>query len=114
VEVTKRTEPPPLIMVHLDMKGQESERRTELRPPAIVKARRKGNAIEIATEEVLQLRVWLDDAMVDLDKPVTVTVNGRKLHDGIVKRSVDVLIDEARRRRDAAMTFSGYVDLKLK
>ena len=114
VEVTKRTDPPPLIMVHLDQKGQESERRTELRPPALVKAKRKGNAIEVSTEEVLQLRVWLDDAMVDLDKPVTITVNGRKLHDGIVKRSVDVLIDDARRRRDTAMTFSAYVDLKVK
>lgn len=114
VEVTKRTDPPPLIMVHLDQKGQESERRTELRPPALVKAKRKGNAIEITTEEVLQLRVWLDDAMVDLDKPVTITVNGRKLHDGIVRRSVDVLIDEARRRHDTSMTFSCYVDVKVK
>ena len=114
VEVTKRTDPPPLIMVHLDMKGQESERRTELRPPAIVKARRKGNALEITTEEVLQLRVWLDDAMVDLDKPVTITLNGRKLHDGVVKRSVEVLIDDARRRRDPSMTFSAFVDLKAR
>jgi predicted esterase len=114
VEVTKRTEPPPLIMVHLDQKGQESERRTELRPPALVKAKRKGNAIEITTEEVIQLRVWLDDAMVDLDKPVTITVNGRKLHDGVVKRSVDTLIDEARRRHDTSMTFAAVVDLKLK
>jgi enterochelin esterase-like enzyme len=114
VEVTKRTEPPPLIMVHLDMKGQESERRTELRPAAVVKAKRKANAIEITTEEVRELRVWLDDSMVDLDKPVTITVNGRKAHDGVLKRSVDTLIDEARRRHDTSMTFSAYVDLKIK
>jgi len=114
VEVTKRTEPPPLIMVHLDMKGAESERRTELRPPALVKAKRKGNAIEITTEEVKELRVYLDDAMVDLDKPVTITVNGRKLHDGVVKRSMDVLIEEAHKRRDAGMTFSTAVDLRIK
>jgi pimeloyl-ACP methyl ester carboxylesterase len=114
VEVTKRTEPPPLIMVHLDMMGKESERRTELRPPALVRAKRNGNAIEIATEEVRELRVWLDDAMADLDKPVAITVNGRKMHDGIVKRSVDVLIEEARRRRDPSMTFSAFVDLKIK
>lgn len=114
VEVTRRTDPPPMIIVHMDQKNQESERRTELRPPAVVKAKRKGNALEITTEEVLQLRVWLDDAMVDLDKPVTITVNGRKLHDGMVKRSVDTLIDETRRRHDTSMTFSAYVDLKVK
>jgi hypothetical protein len=101
-------------MVHLDMKGQESERRTELRPPAVVRARRKGNAIDIACEEVRELRVWLDDAMVDLDKPVAITVNGRKMHDMTVKRSIDVLIDDVRHRRDRAMTFSAFVDLKLK
>jgi predicted esterase len=114
VEVTKRTDPPPLIMVHLDMKGQESERRTELRPPAVVKGKRKGNAIDLTCEEVKELRVYLDDAMVDLDKPVVITVNGRKLHDGIVKRSVDTLIDEARRRHDSSMTFTATVDLKVK
>jgi predicted esterase len=114
VEVTKRTEPPPLIVVHQDMKGQESERRTELRPPAMVKAKRKGNAIEITTVEVIQLRVWLDDAMVDLDKPVSITANGRKLHDAVVRRSVDTLVDEARRRHDASMTFSAYVDIRTR
>jgi len=113
VEVTRRTEPPPLIMVHLDQKGAESERRTELRPPALVKAKRKGNAIEISTEEVRELRVYLDDAMVDLDKPVTITVNGRKLHDATVKRSMDVLIEEAHKRRDRSMLFSASVDLKV-
>ena len=114
VEVTRRTDPPPLIMIHQDMAGKESERRTELRPPALVRARRNGNAIDLTTEEVRELRVFLDDAMVDLDKPVTITVNGRKMHDGIVKRSVDTLIDEARRRHDTSMTFAAYVDLKVK
>src|SRR5262249_27538640 len=111
IEVVKRTEPPPLIMVHLDQKGAESERRTELRPPTLVKAKRNGNALTITTEEVKELRVYLDDVMLDLDKPVTITVNGRKLHDGIVKRSMDVLIEEARRR---TILHSAAVDLKLK
>lgn len=111
VEVVKRSEPPPLIMVHLDQKGQESERRTELRPPTLVKAKRKGNAIEITTEEVKELRVYLDDAMVDLDKPVTITLNGRKVHDGVVRRSMDVLIEEARRR---CVLHSAVVEVKVR
>jgi predicted esterase len=114
VEVTKRTEPPPLTIVHMDQKGGESERRTELRPPALVKAKRKGNAIEISTEEVRELRVYLDDAMLDLDKPVTITVNGRKAHDATVKRSVDFLIEDTHKRRDPSMLFSASVDVKVK
>ena len=114
VEVVKRTEPPPLIMVHLDMKGAESERRTELRPPAVVRAKRKGNAIEISTEEVRELRVYLDDAMVDLDKPVTITVNGRKVHDAVVKRSLDFLIEDAHKRRDRSMLFTASVMVTTK
>lgn len=114
IEVTKRTEPPPLTIVHLDQKGGESERRTELRPPTLVKAKRKGNAIEISTEEVRELRVYLDDAMADLDKPVTITVNGRKVHDATVKRSIETLIEEAHHRRDPLMLFSASVDVKVK
>ncbi|HZE97904.1 MAG TPA: hypothetical protein VE981_12825 [Planctomycetota bacterium] len=114
VEVTKRTEPPPLIMVHMDQKGAESERRTELRPPTLVKAKRKANAIDITCEEVKELRVYLDDAMVEMDKAVTITVNGRKLHDGVVKRSMDVLIEDAHKRHDSSMLFSGFVDVKVK
>jgi len=114
IEVTKRNEPQPVIMVHLDMNAQESERRGEYRPPVLVRAKRKGNTIEITCEEAKELRVWLDDAMVDLDKPVTIAVNGKKLHEGVVKRSVDVLIEEARRRRDPSMAFSAYVDVRLR
>ena len=114
VEVTKRTDPPPLIIVHLDQRGAESERRTELRPPALVKAKRKGNAIEITTEEVRELRVYLDDAMVDLDKPVLITVNGRKVHDATVKRSLDFLIEDAHQRRDPSMLFSASVLIAVK
>jgi hypothetical protein len=114
VEVTKRTDPPPLIAVHLDMAGKESERRTELRPPALVRAKRSGNAIDVTTEEVRELRILLDDAMMYLDKPVLITVNGRKVHDGIVKRSADVLIEEARKRHDPSMTFSAAVELKIR
>jgi dienelactone hydrolase len=112
IEVTKRNEPQPVIMVHLDMNGQESERRSEYRPPVLVRAKRKGNAIDVTCEEVKELRVWLDDAIVDLDKPVTITVNGKRLHDGAVKRSVETLIEEARRRRDPSMTFSAFVDVR--
>ncbi|MBI4564729.1 MAG: hypothetical protein HY716_08585 [Planctomycetes bacterium] len=114
VEATKRTNAQPILVTHLDMSGRESETRAEFRPPVLIRARRAGNAINVTCEEVKQLRVWLDDAMVDLDKPVVITVNGKKVHGSKVKRSIDTLINEARRRRDRAMTFSAYVDVRLR
>ena len=42
------------------------------------------------------------------------SLNGRKMHDALVKRSVDVLIDDVRQRHDRAMSFSATVDLKLR
>ena len=101
-----------LVYGRLDMMGQESERRTEVRPPVLIRAKRSGNAIDITSEEAKKLRVWLDDAMVDLDKPVTITVNGKKQFEGKVARKVETLIDEARRRRDRSMTFSACVDVR--
>jgi dienelactone hydrolase len=112
IEATKRTDATPILTTHLDMNARESETRAEFRPPVVIRARRAGNAIDVACEEVKELRVWLDDAMLDLDRPVTVTLNGKRLFDGKAKRSVDTLIDEARRRRDRAMTFSAFVDVK--
>jgi hypothetical protein len=45
---------------------------------------------------------------------VTITVNGKKMHDGIVKRSMDVLIEEAHKRHDSSMLYTAFVDVKLK
>ncbi len=112
IECTQRTDAQPILTTHLDIEGRESETRAEFRPPVVLRAKRTGNTIDITCEEAKGLRIWLDDAMVDLDKPVTVTVNGKKRFDAVAKRSVDVLIDEARRRHDRAMTFSAYLDVK--
>ena len=102
-----------LLLKHIGVVNPPEPIPAKLRPPALVRARRKGNAIEISTEEVRELRVYLDDAMVELDKPVAIMVNGRKLHDATVKRSMDVLIDDAHRRRDPSMLYSAFVDLKV-
>ena len=114
LEVKDRTRVRTIITVHMDMLGKESERRAEFRPPALVRARREGNRIDVTCQEVRELRIFLSDAMVDLDQPVKITVNDRTLYDRKVRRSVDFLIEEAIRRRDRAMTFSAYVDLKVR
>ena len=51
--------------------------------------------------------------MVDLSKPVAIKVNGKLIQEKVVKRSVDVLIEQARKRQDPGMTFSAAVDVKV-
>lgn len=105
VEIVKRSEVRPRAAVHMDIHGKEAERRTELFPAAVVRAKRAGNAISIDGEELREVRIWLSGAMVDFSKPVTVSLNGRKVHDRVVRRSVDVLLDDYKARRDPGMTF---------
>ena len=112
IEVLDRTAGTPIVYGRLDMNGKESERRTEIRPPVLVRATRAGQAIDLRCEEAKELRVWLDDAMVNLDQPVTIRVNGKKAFEGKVARKVDTLIEEARRRRDRSMTFSAFVNVR--
>ena len=106
LEIVKRTEVRGQPAVHMDIHGKEAERRTEYFPDAVARAKRTGNAIAVTGEELKEVRLWLSDAMVDFDKPVVVTFNGRKVHDKLVKRSVETLIEDYRKRRDPGMTFA--------
>jgi hypothetical protein len=112
LEIVKRSEVRGQPAVHMDIHGKEAERRTEFFPDAVVRAKRTGNAIAVTGEELREVRLWLSDAMVDFDKPVVVTFNGRKVHEKLVKRSVDTLIEDYRKRRDPAMTFGAEVLIK--
>jgi dienelactone hydrolase len=112
LEIVKRSEVRGQPAIHMDIHGKEAERRTEFFPDAVVRAKRTGNAIAVTGEELREVRLWLSDAMVDFDKPVVVTFNGRKVHEKLVKRSVDTLIEDYRKRRDPAMTFGAEVLIK--
>ncbi len=112
VEVVKRSEVRGQPAVHMDIQGKEAERRTEFFPEAVVRAKRSGNAIDVTTAEVKELRLRMSDAMLDLDQPVVVTWNGRRVHDRIVKRSIDTLIEDFRKRRDPGMTFAAELLLR--
>ncbi len=49
----------------------------------------EGNSITLTAPQSLgTLTLWLSDALVDLDKPVIVKVNGKQAHDAIVPRTI--------------------------
>lgn len=65
-------------------------------------------------ENVLTLRILVSSKMVDLSKPIVITVNGKVLHNQLVKK------DEAKSREivlsknDPQFLFDTYVDVNLK
>jgi len=73
-----------------------------------------GNRINIAAKNVTDLTISLDDAMVDLAKPVSIYVNGALAHKGVVERSLDYLFESARRLRDPRLCYSARVQIKVK
>jgi dienelactone hydrolase len=60
----------------------------------------KDNVIEIKSTFLTSGAVVLNDEIVDLDKPVTVKLNGEEVFSGAVERSVDFLLKWADTHRD--------------
>lgn len=56
--------------------------------------------IEIEVHRASELRLFLNDHLVDLDRPLEVVVNGETVHDGLLSRSVRVALEQARELND--------------
>ena len=73
-----------------------------------------GNHIRIATRHIHALTVLLSDRLVNLDRPITITLNGELAFRGKAERSLDTLFDTARRHRDPRLCYSAAVSLQVK
>jgi len=60
----------------------------------------EGNEIRIETRRCAEIDVLLFDGMVDLTKPVVVTINGRRRFDRVVKPDITTLLSELVQSRD--------------
>ncbi len=60
----------------------------------------------------LKLRVYLDDRLRDLDQPVTVTLNGKQVHDGKIPRTWAALARSTAASGDPGSIFSAELVLK--
>ena len=70
-------------------------------------------AIEEATGGIDELGILLDDDMVDLDKPVRVTMNGATLFEGVAPRATATLKATIEERGDPRAGFPAEVRVKL-
>ncbi len=81
---------------------------------SLVIARRDGQRVEVTeAEKVTDLLIRLDDRMADLDKPVTVTHDGKELFAGPARRTIAVMVKTLAGRGDPRLMFDAEVRVAL-
>ncbi|MHC5019778.1 MAG: carboxylesterase family protein [Planctomycetota bacterium] len=83
----------------------EGKRSTE---GPMIDAQRAGNAITV-TGAPKGLQLLLRDGMVDLTKPVKVTINGREVWSATPPRTLRTMLETARESRDPELVFTARV-----
>jgi len=73
----------------------------------------KGNRIDIEAPGLRAVRLLLNDEIVNLDKPVTVTLNGEEVHSAMVERSVGFLLGWFEENRDPRRLFWNSVEVSM-
>jgi hypothetical protein len=53
----------------------------------------ESNSIHLESERVLKMLIFLNDKLVDLDKKVSVFVNGNKRYEGKIERDLEKMLD---------------------
>jgi hypothetical protein len=71
------------------------------------------NRIELKPDNVATLRLYLNDRLVDLKKPVTVVVNKKVKFEGLVKPSVEEMLADQLYLGRGWRYYSAVIDLDL-
>lgn len=72
----------------------------------VIKAEVDGQAIKLDGVGDENFTLWLGDQLVDLDKPVTIIVDGREVFKGVIERSKKVIEESLDQRLDPVMAAS--------
>jgi hypothetical protein len=78
----------------------------------LTRASIKGQTITVESEYPA-ITIWLNDLMLDLDKPVRVQRRGKTIFEGKVLRTVGNLWGNLNLRGERAFLFPARIDLKL-
>jgi len=83
-------------------------------PGAVVDATNQGaNHFEVTTRNVKRFALWLHPKMVDFDKPVRATVNGKSAFDAVVKPSVSTALRSFECRRDWGLSYTAQIHVNV-
>ena len=83
------------------------------RPSGRVAVRRDGNAFVATARCVSEFTLLLSPAVIDFARPVTVTVDGATVFDGMVEPSVATLLEHAARDADRTMLFGAELRISV-
>ncbi|MEM6473071.1 MAG: polyhydroxyalkanoate depolymerase, partial [Planctomycetota bacterium] len=81
----------------------------EAKQGALVTATVEGQQINLKSETVKSITVYLNDEMVDLEKTVTIQVDGQSLFSGKVRRTVNHLASQLEARSDPNLCFPSAI-----
>lgn len=81
------------------------------KPWGSLRAERNGNRIDVTHRGIAKLEILLPHGTWNPREPLVVTVNGRVVHDAVVKEDAKLLLDRAREDLDRTMVYSGRVEL---
>lgn len=97
---------------YVDLENKPLEERLHFVQPVEVKAEidRERNTIKVTSKFATELRFYVSDAMLDLDKEISITVNGTASKKKVT-RSASVLLESAVRSRE--QLFSAVIDVKV-
>ena len=82
-------------------------------PSGRVDAVRRGNDFDVRTRGVQTLTLLISPDVVDAGKPIRVTVNGKQVHDAIVKKDVAALVKWAARDHDRTMLYGAELHIRV-
>lgn len=94
--------------------GMERQLFDHRRPSGRVDVSRKaGNVFEARTRGVQQFTLLLSPAVVDFSKPVRVAVNGKTVHDAVIKPDSATMLAWATRDRDRTMLYGAELHVTV-
>lgn len=83
------------------------------KPGTLIDARRSGQTVAITAEGVDKLLVRVDDRMLDLDQPITITHHGKTVFEGRLPRTIATLARTLADRGDPRLMFDAEVPVDL-
>jgi poly(3-hydroxybutyrate) depolymerase len=83
------------------------------KPSGRVDAVRRGNDFDVRTRGVQTFTLLISPDVVDAAKPIRVTVNGKSVHDALVKKDVATLLKWAARDQDRTMLYGAELHINV-
>jgi predicted esterase len=94
--------------------GWSVEHRTIKHPGAAIEAINRGdNRIEVTTQNVARMTVWLHPQMIDAARPVSIDVNGMTRFNGRLTPSLLTALESFERRRDWGLIYPMNVEIPV-